>query len=360
MSECQICAYSDISVLYHQKNIPVYQNVTFKSYIEAKEAPSSEVILSKCKRCNFIFNSKYIDSEIDYNKNYQNEQANSFVFQEHLSDVYEVIKHNIEMESNIIEIGCGKGFFLNYLKAKGYNITGFDPAYEGEDKSIVKDYFTTKYNLLGDLIILRHTLEHIKYPLEFLNSIAKSNNYKGKIYIEVPAFEWIEKNNAIEDIFYEHCNYFTKDTLSMIFKNSETGYLFGNQYLYLVSDFENLYKKEELKFELKNRTKYEIIDDQKYINILNTYKNIAIWGAGAKGSTFVNVYDPDSKYIKCVIDINKKKQGRFIAVSGHKIIPPNMISEYNIETIIVMNVNYMNEIEQEVKEMNLDLKIITL
>ena len=33
--------------------------------------------------------------------------------------------------SNIVEVGCGKGYFLEFLAAKGLSITGFDPTYAG-------------------------------------------------------------------------------------------------------------------------------------------------------------------------------------------------------------------------------------
>lgn len=77
----------------------------------------------------------------------------------------------------IIEIGCGKGYFLEMLRKNGFDVTGFDPAYEGDNPYIVKDYYSDQYSHLNaDLIILRHTLEHIDDPLKFLHSIATAVN----------------------------------------------------------------------------------------------------------------------------------------------------------------------------------------
>ena len=75
----------------------------------------------------------------------------------------------------------------------------------GYKSEIIKDYFSEKYNTDADFLILRHTLEHIKDPFTFLHLIAKANNYLGKIYIEVPTFDWISDRTAFWDITYEHC-----------------------------------------------------------------------------------------------------------------------------------------------------------
>lgn len=124
-----------------------------------------------------------------YDENYNNEQGFSNYFLNHLSIVSEIIKKEVNIDSKLIEIGCDKGHFLNLMKNRGFNITGFDSTYEGNDESIIKDYFTEKFNTNADFLILRHTLEHIKDPFSFLHLITKANNYNGKIYLEVPTFD---------------------------------------------------------------------------------------------------------------------------------------------------------------------------
>ena len=42
------------------------------------------------------------------------------------------------------------------------------------------------------MVVLRHVLEHIPKPYEFL-LLLKSVFKKSKIYIEVPEFNWIKK-----------------------------------------------------------------------------------------------------------------------------------------------------------------------
>lgn len=53
---------------------------------------------------------------------------------------------------------------------------------------------------------------------------------------------------------------------------------------------------------------------------LNRDGKVALWGAGAKGITFAKLIDPGCEIIDSVVDINKNKQGRFVAGNGHPII----------------------------------------
>jgi hypothetical protein len=81
----------------------------------------------------------------------------------------------------------------------------------------------------------------------------------------------------------------------------------------------------------------------------------AIWGVGAKGSTFLNLLDKKAEKVACVVDINPKKQHQYVGGTGHYIIKPDEIQEYKIENIIVMNINYIDEIKAVTDPLNINL-----
>jgi hypothetical protein len=59
----------------------------------------------------------------------------------------------------------------------------------------------------------------------------------GKIYIEVPCFDWICNHRAWLDIFYEHVNYFRLTDFHRMFDAVyKAGHIFNGQYLYVVAD----------------------------------------------------------------------------------------------------------------------------
>jgi len=342
------------SLVFKQSKVPVFQNKVYLTESEAMQAPIAEVELIQSDVSGFIFNRVFNPDLMHYDQNYQNEQANSYVFQQHLQNVFELLKSFGLEKKKIIEVGSGKGVFFELLLNEGLDCWGFDPTYEGTNPRIQKDYFSEKYNdINADVIIMRHTLEHIPNPFSFIHTIAKANNYSGHLYVEVPTFDWIVEKNAFWDIFYEHCNYFTEKSLAAMFDDALTGSLFGGQYIYLWADL------SKLKTSISSGTKINKLSSlvfqgklDYYKQFLNEHKSLAIWGAGAKGSTFLNLLDPSRKYVKYVIDINPVKQNKYIAGTAHPIYSPEILNTSDVDTILVMNENYVSEIKNIIKNEN--------
>lgn len=355
MIKCPLTGSENTKVIYQQQAVPLIQNKVYPTKAAAETAPCIDVTLAQSLDNGFVFSANFDDSIIDYDAHYQNEQSNSPYFQKHLDNVIDIMQENKTLDGKVVEIGCGKAFFMDMLLAKGYDVTGFDPTYEGDSPKVIRDFFSDKYSgIAASFIILRHTLEHIPNPLQFIITVAAANNYKGKIYIEVPTFEWIMKHNAIEDIFYEHCNYFTLDTLQMLFGNSVGGHIFNGQYIYVIADLadvkKELEKRDIMPYIAKFKDRLTVYDA-----LLLEKGSTAIWGVGAKGSTFLNLLDKKAEKVTCAIDINPKKQHQYVGGTGHYIIKPEELKENGIVNIIVMNENYIDEIKAVTEPLQINL-----
>ena len=211
-------------------------------------------LLLRINRNNNLVENKYFSQKkILYDINYQNNQSNSLVFQNHMFKMINLLK-KILKGSKLVEIGCGKGdFFEKLSKEKYFDCIGFDKTYEGKNKKIYKRYLNSKDKINADIVVIRHVLEHIKRPHEFLSLLFKvfGNSY---IFIEVPDYKWIKDNNAFYDITYEHVNYFTKNSLSSLFNDKfiKRGTCFNNQYQYLLTNLKYLSNKFKKQYESKN------------------------------------------------------------------------------------------------------------
>lgn len=226
--------------IYKINNLPIFQNRMFESSIEAKNCQRGDVRLVQNLITGLIYNADFLPEIMTYDENYQNEQAVSPEFQKHLYQVKKIIQRSIGIDG-LIEVGCGKGYFLELLIDSGFDITGFDPTYEGKNPRIKKNYFQSGVGITANGLILRHVLEHVKDPFSFLMGLAAANANKGLIYIEVPCFDWICNHRAWFDVFYEHVNYFRIDDFRRMFGNiHEIGHSFGGQYLYIVADLSSL------------------------------------------------------------------------------------------------------------------------
>ena len=70
---------------------------------------------------------------------------------------------------------------------------------------------------------------------------------------------------------------------------------------------------------------------------------VAIWGGGSKGVTFLNVLRPGPT-VGCMVDINPRKQGMFVAGTGQQIVAPEHLKAYNPDVVVIMNPVYREEI----------------
>lgn len=355
MIKCPLTGSTNVKVIYEQGPVPLIQNKVYSTKELAVNAPCSGVVLAQSLDNGFVFSAHFADSAIDYDMHYQNEQSNSAYFRNHLEQVIDIMQANDTLSGKVIEIGCGKAYFMDMLLDRDVDVIGFDPTYEGHSPKVIKDFFSDKYSDIGaGFIILRHTLEHIEQPFNFIKTIAAANKHRGKVYIEVPTFEWIMEHNATEDIFYEHCNYFTLATLQMFFTKSVGGHFFNGQYIYVIADLADV--KNTL--EVETIKSYEVGFGNRikqYDQLISALNNVAIWGAGAKGSTFLNLLDKQCTKVRSVIDINPKKQHRYVGGTGHYIIKPGELAAQGIENIIVMNINYIEEIKAVTEALNINL-----
>jgi SAM-dependent methyltransferase len=331
--------------LFKVKELPVFQNKMFADLRTAKACPKGDILLVQDMDTGLIFNSAFDASLLEYDVDYQNEQACSSVFKKHLECVKVIIEKHFSKKP-IIEVGCGKGHFLEYLSQEGYEIQGVDPAYEGSNPKVIKAYFEPDLGLRADNIVLRHVLEHVSDPYAFLNAIANANNGKGKIYIEVPCFDWICEHSAWFDIFYEHVNYFRLADFHRMFGTVyESGNIFGGQYLYVVAELATL-QTPVLEQEEKFVFPTDFLSNIDRIAKTVQGKRCAIWGGASKGVIFSLYMQRAGVNIDLIIDINPAKQGKFIATSGLQISPPDEALKklQPLDDIYVMNSNYLLEI----------------
>jgi hypothetical protein len=374
--KCHVCnANISTASLLNFENVPVSLLTVYKTEEKAKNCIQGNINLVYCQNCGFIFNADFETNLIDYSEEYNNNPLYSTTFVNYLNDQMEYFIKKQIYKNNlvIVESGCGKGFYIDLLADKLLNCSfyGFDTIYEGEivipEKNIkyYKSYFpSNEIEIKPDIIISRHVIEHIQNPIDFIKTLKRTLPLGSVIFIETPNLNWILENKVIFDIFYEHCNYWTISSISNVlnmlgFEIIDKNLGFGGQHLWIVA--KNMYEYNK-NYILTNELTYShvnIFSDlcNKYkesIELLSKkYNKIALYGAGAKGCTFVNLFDQNMNYISVLIDINPEKHNKFVPKTMHKIISPSDINKYNINLIILLNPNYIDEMKSYLYKNNL-------
>lgn len=333
--------------LLRLENAPVYQNKMFDTVAAARACVRGDVVLAQDDSTGIVSNIAFDPGKLDYDESYQNEQGHSSMFREHLSAVLATLDRHFR-SARILEIGCGKGAFLDQLRSDGHDAWGVDPAYEGDSAYITKARFEPQLGIRGDAIVMRHVLEHIPQPLAFLDTIRRANGERGMIYIEVPCLDWILRKRTWFDVFYEHVNYFRLADFDRMFGTiRESGHLFGGQYLYAVADLASLRPPA-----LAGPQDQVVIPGDFFDNIEHCLDQGTdapqriVWGAAAKGVMFSHHAFNRGLDLDFAIDINPSKQGKFLAASGLPVLAPDAASAKLVPgaAIFVMNSNYLDEI----------------
>jgi len=365
---CQLCGLPDTLEFLRRSQVPVHQNLLAATEREARSVPRGDLRMMLCASCGFVFNAAFDSSQLTYGEHYENTQSHSPMFAHHMQALARHLLNERDVRGKtIVEIGCGNGDFLKLLVEgdAGNSGVGYDPSYRG-DNNLHGGRLRFERRMFGpecrdvrpDVVVCRHVIEHVPRPLELLKDVnqALSSSARPRLFFETPCVGWILENIVIWDLFYEHCSLFTAASLAAAFRAAgfqvaEVRKLFGDQYLWIEASiggndgFEargatSVVSMAKLFAEYADTILAQWTDK---VESLRAQGRVAIWGAGAKGATFVDLVDRDRRRIDCVVDINPNKHGHFIPGTGHPIVLPRELINRQIAAAILMNPNYVSE-----------------
>ncbi|MBB4063943.1 class I SAM-dependent methyltransferase [Gellertiella hungarica] len=366
MTNCPACDGTEHNVILTRSNVPVLQNVIVKTEEEARAFPVARLRICQCRNCDFVWNADFDADVIRYDSSYNNSVQASGVYRAHQSAMAEKILAR-PGTFNCVDIGCGEGEFLEELARSGRvgKAIGFDPAFKGHPGmhpavSVRTHYFTeeTARALPDDIHVVcsRHTIEHIPEPAPFIEAIAgyvRARNLP--LYLETPDVDWILRNKAFEDFFYEHCSLFSPRSMTLLLKryglDCRVEAVYGGQYMWVEA-----WPAEEVK-DVLPPAPADIPAHDGISEVLAYWENrlsdlrrdgpVAIWGGASKGVTF-SLLVPG---VDMAIDLNPAKQGCYMPVSATPILPPEEALARGVRSIVVMNPNYHAEIEARLNQL---------
>jgi hypothetical protein len=231
----------------------------------------------------------------------------------------------------------------------------------------------------ADVIICRHTLEHIWNTRDLLRSVRASipDGRDTLVFFELPDQERVYLDRAFWDIYYEHCSYFTKGSLERLFLecgfdvvDSRKG--FGDQYLlvdarplgrgarasWVVEEDPAEMAREVAAFSVDVKREVETWRER-FRKLAAEGRSAAIWGAGSKGVAFLTTLG-DVSALACAVDINPHKHGFFMPGTGHEVVPPEALEKIRPDVVVVMNSIYEREIREQLASMGLSPRLYAI
>ncbi len=387
---CPSCGHKGLSLFYEVRNVPVHSCLMMPTKQEALEFPCGDIILGSCEHCGFITNVAYDPEEAAYAPNYEDQQSFSPTFNKFALDLANRLVEKYDLhDKDIIEIGCSKGDFLLLLCELGNNRgLGIDPSVvtgrvlsEANDRvRFIQDYYSERYSeYVGDFICCRHTLEHIYPTAEFINTIRRSigDRLDTVVLFEIPDTTRVLQDLAFEDIYYEHCSYFTQGSLARLFRSCgfevvELYRDYGDQYLFIearpvATPSDKVHPLEESLEQMVQDVKHFVTNISSKLEQWKRHleqmqeqgKRVVVWGSGSKCVAFLTTLGAKEQ-IQYIVDINPYRHGKFIPGLGKEIMSPEFLKEYKPDQVIVMNSIYCNEIQQKLDNMGVTTEVIPL
>lgn len=375
---CPCCRRASLSTLYRQKDIPTTSNLLMPTRGDALRWPRANLTLKLCGDCGFIFNSDFDPSTQQHTARYEATQGHSPTFSAFARQLAERWTRQHQLTGKqLLEIGCLHGDFIAELcdVAQTTGI-GIDPELAVErtpqrargQVEYIADFYGPKYaHLPADFICCRHTLEHIATPLQFLRSIrAAIGNRTTAVGFEVPDTRRVLEEGAFWDIYYEHCSYFTAESLNQLFVHAgfqvtQASLEYDGQYL--IVDAVPAQQCDAAPHPIAPAP--ALSSDALHTTLarwraFDVTQRVAIWGSGSKAVGFLTTLGLSHESVPFVVDINPHKHGTFLPGTGQQIIAPADLAAFQPAVVVAMNPIYRDEIQQHLTHLGIGAELLTL
>ena len=391
-SACPSCGGGRLSVVHEIARVPANSCILLDSEAEALACPAGSISLALCADCGFIHNTRFDPARTEYSGRYEETQGFSGTFNRFHRDLAHrlIARHGLHGK-RVLEIGCGKGEFLMLLAELGGNFgLGIDPGVkperlEGparERLAFIADFYSEDYAHEDvDFVVCKMTLEHIPDVDAFVATLRRGLGRRTatKVFFQIPEALRILRTTAFEDIYHEHCSYFTPGSLGRLFRRAGFDPLaidveYGGQYLTIEARprgrgarpapplpiEDDLDETRTLAATFAKRTMARIADWRQTVAAAHGEgRRIALWGSGSKAVAFLNAVDPERR-IGFVTDINPHRHGHFMPSSGQRILPPKELAAVRPGLVIAMNAIYEQEIARDLRQMGLEPELRSL
>lgn len=277
------------------------------------------------------------------------------------------IKQDMHSVEHIIEIGCGKGEFLEMWNdlpdLKITNVVGLENNPELVDSAkkrglyVIQGFADNNARIPGgpyDAFVQFNFLEHQPDPVGMLRNIRNNLKENGYGLITVPSFEYIIRYDGYYELMRDHIAYYTVESLKYVV--NKAGFEVISHRIVNRDTIEMIIKvcKDVKNF---NVAKSKIDVSSLYNNYMEMKKDIAninnrsmaVWGASHQAFTLAATTCLNQK-VKYIIDSAEFKQGKYSPASHIKIVSPEYFFDNPVEEILIIAPGYTDEIAGIIRE----------
>ncbi len=259
---------------------------------------------------------------------------------------------------NVLDAGCGDGYFLTLLHEAGAIPTGIEPS--GKSRVVansglrILDGMITRDEAVGgapyDAFVTFHVLEHVPNPGDFLQGLHRSLRDGGVGLVEVPSLERIVERSGFFDFMPDHLSYFSLQTLRLALEIN------GFDVLDTYRDWSGehavaiVQKRARADLSALTSSMDSLVKDVDRFSAAHVAsgRRVAIWGASHHALPLLSKVD-HSRFTY-VVDSAPYKQSRYTPLSHLRVVPPTALQDDPVEVVLVIAPRYQQEILQQLQQ----------
>ncbi|HEY6618863.1 MAG TPA: class I SAM-dependent methyltransferase [Steroidobacteraceae bacterium] len=291
--------------------------------------------------------------------------------------------------SLVVELASNDGYLLKNFLAMGIPVLGIDPS-DTVAAAAAKIGVPTRVEFFGqdlarelvrqghaaDLIIGNNVLAHVPQLNDFVAGMATLLRPNGNVTIEFPHLLELIEQVEFDTIYHEHFSYFSVHAIEQVFARHSLR-LYDVERLPTHGGSLRIFAAHAARADLNDSASLSEVRAQESaagLKDLATYakfsirveecknsllaflaaakregKQVAAYGAAAKGNTLLNFCGVDLTDIAFVADRNPHKQKKFLPGTHIPVVSPEELMQAKPDYVLILPWNLREEIRQQLK-----------